>query len=149
MQIIESLSRNGASESTIQQFEGEIARRLPDDYRQFIAQTNGGRPDPSRFTIHSPNGANDSVVDWFLTLDSSEKLYTVKKYSSMYQDRIPSGVIPIGCDPFGNLLLLDVGTRDFGCLYFWDHEKESMDDRTWDNISLLATSFTEFVQRLH
>lgn len=38
-----------------------------------------------------------------------------------------------------------------GKVYFWDHEGEEMDDDsppTWDNVYLIANSFTEFLDNL-
>jgi SMI1-KNR4 cell-wall len=102
MQIAEPLSEAGAPESNIQQLEIELGHCLPEDYRRFLVETNGGRPERSRFAIQTLDGSTDSVVDWFLTLDTREQLYTIKKYREMYADRIPDGVVPIGCDPLGN-----------------------------------------------
>jgi hypothetical protein len=69
-------------------------------------------------------------------------------YQMLGATQLPDGVVPIGCDPFGNLLLLDIMARDFGYVYFWDHEKENMKEPTWDNISIVAKSFTAFDQAL-
>jgi hypothetical protein len=149
MHIADPLSEAGATEVNIQQLENELGHRLPEDYRRFLAQTNGGRPERTRFVIQTPDGTTDSVVDWLLTLDNREQLYTITKYRRMYEDRIPTGVVPIGCDPFGNLILLGIMARDFGYVYFWDHEKENMKEPTWENISNVAKSFTAFEQSLH
>lgn len=148
MAIVEPLSSSGASEALLQQLESELGTQLPGDYRCFLAETNGGRPAPSRFAMQTSTGSNESVVDWFLTLDPKEDLYTVLEYRNMYSDRIPEGLLPIACDPFGNLLLLDLGGKVRGSVYFWDHEQESMDKPTWDNISVVAQSFTDFLNTL-
>lgn len=148
MQIVEPLSASGASEDSIVDFEAELAVRLPDDYRRFLAETNGGRPEPSGFVFQTTNGPSDSLVDWFLTLYAAEELYTLREYRAMYGDRIPPMMLPIACDPFGNLVLLDVGAKSIGAVCFWDHEKESMDEATWDNISVVAQSFTDFLNAL-
>jgi hypothetical protein len=148
MHIAERLSEAGAAESTIQQLENELGHRLPEDYRRFLVQTNGGRPERARFAIQTLDGSTDSIVDWLLTLDIREQLYTIRKYRRMYEDRIPNGMIPIGCDPFGNLILLNIVAKDFGYVYFWDHETENMKEPTWENISLVAKSFTAFEKGL-
>ena len=148
MQILEPLSPTGAVEATIQELENELGRRLPEDYRRFLSEINGGRPNRARFTILSPEGATDSAVAWFLTLDPQESRYTISRYRTRYDDRVPAGVIPIGCDSFGNLILLDIGAREFGYIYFWDHERESMDDPYWDNIYMVSRSFDSFSQSL-
>ena len=148
MEIAERLSGSGAIEPLLQQLESQVGVRLPEDYRRFLAETNGGRPESSRFAMRTAAGENESVVDWFLTLDPVEELYSIPEYRSMYSDRIPGGLLPIACDPLGNLVLLDLGEKAYGSVYFWDHEHESMDEPTWDNIAVVARSFAEFTATL-
>jgi hypothetical protein len=148
MQIAEPLSETGATEADIQQLENDLGHRLPEDYRRFLAQINGGRPERISFPIQTSGEATNSVVDWLLTLNAKERNYTITKFRRAYVDRIPTGVIPIGCDPFGNLILLGTMGKDFGNVYFWDHELENMDEPTWENISFVAKSFTDFEQSL-
>jgi len=149
MQIVEPLSESGASEDTIRKLEQELNVELPDDYRRFLAESNGGRPEPSGFVFQTPDGqSSDSLVDWFLTLNPSEDLYTLSEYRMMYQDRTPPLMLPIACDPFGNLVLLDIGARTKGTVCLWDHEQESMGKLTWENISNVAPSFSDFQESL-
>lgn len=65
-------------------------------------------------------------------------------------NRIPQGLLPIACDSLGNLLLLDIGAKRFGFVYFWDHEEEGdgEDDPTWNNISIVAPSFDRLISSL-
>jgi len=148
MRIAKQLSRSGATEESIQQLEAKLGSRLPEDYRRFLTDLNGGRPDPSSFVFETKAGLNDSAVRYFLTLDSGEIRYTIPNYLNTYKDRIPKGVLPIGCDSFGNLVLLDVCSKSPGSVYFWDHEEESMNERTWQNISIVAPSFKAFEEAL-
>jgi hypothetical protein len=65
----------------------------------------------------------------------------------------PSGVIPIGEDPGGNYICLNLNEGiDYGKVYFYDHEVENEDDEgniTWDNMYLVADSFKAFIELLH
>jgi cell wall assembly regulator SMI1 len=148
MVITRRLSETGATEESIQRLENEVGYRLPDDYRRFLAEFNGGEPDPSGFVFETNDGPSDSAVRYFLTLDSNARHYTIREFLSRYRDRIPEGLIPIACDSFGNLVLIDLGAKATGSVYFWDHEKESMEEPTWENISPVAASFTAFGQAL-
>ena len=56
------------------------------------------------------------------------KPYTIDEKIKAYQGRVPPGLLPIGCDSFGNLLLLDFAARKRGAIYFWDHERENLDE---------------------
>lgn len=150
MEIIESLSETGANGTDVEQLERLVGAALPADYKQFLTRNNGGRPAPSTFSFEQYGKPQESLVDWFFTLDDKEEDYLLSKEIEVYTDRTPAQLLPIATDPFGNVVLLDVGAKSVGAIYFWDHENESPnDDAWWDNISFIAPSFTEFVNGLH
>lgn len=149
MQIIETLSPSGADENALVEIERILNSRLPADYRHFLTEVNGGRPSPSLFHFRDGDASNESVVDWFFTLDPGGKPYTIAENSAAYAGRIPATLLPIACDPFGNLLLLDLGAKSVGAIYFWDHEREDCEAPTWENVSIVAPCFSDFVKSLH
>lgn len=147
MQIVDKLSQGGAATSQIDELESRIGTTIPMDYRRFLAEINGGRPSPSAFEGPSGDG---SVVNWFFTLNHDEQIYFIPRRIEVYTDRLPPKLLPIASDPFGNLVLLDLGVKSIGAIYFWDHENENPDgDPWWDNIAYIAPSFTDFVNGLH
>jgi hypothetical protein len=105
-------------------------------------------PARARFTIQTESGQNDSVVDWFLTLEPAESLYTVREYRRIFSDRIPTGCLPIACDPLGNLLLLGLDETSRGVIFFWDHEQENEPIATLSNMPRVASSFQSFYDSL-
>ncbi len=145
MEIVQQLSERGSSEESLVEIEAAIGARLPADYRDFMTGTNGGRPDPSVFAYDTKKGRKDSRVRYFLTLDPTEARYTVPVFMDRYAGRYPPLTFPIACDSFGNLILLDVGARSIGAVYFWDHEKEDMNRVSWKNIFIISSSFAEFL----
>ena len=64
-----------------------------------------------------------------------------------FKGRIPTGFVPIGCDPFGNLFLIQISGENHGKIFFWDHERET-ESPAMDNISFVADSFEAFVENL-
>ena len=140
MKITKRLSDTGASEAELIQLAAENGFTLP--------EFNGGRPEPSGFSYKTLYGKSDSAVRYFLTLDEHEERYTIREFLDRYINRIPQKTLPIACDSFGNLVLLDAGALSTGAVWFWDHEKESMDEPTWDNMAVIAPSFTEFLSAL-
>jgi hypothetical protein len=145
MKIIKAGSETGANEREIEELERRVRSRLPADYRQFMIEFNGGEPQPRAF--EGPDGEG-SAVRFFFTLDPRSSHYWIHQKLDVYQDRIPPGLLPIASDSFGNLVLLDLGAKDYGVVYFWDHENESDDEPWWDNISPIAQSFSRFVDEL-
>ena len=147
MQIVDKLSAGGATAPQIDDLESIVGTTIPTDYRRFLAEINGGRPSPSAF--EGPTG-DGSVLNWFFTLNQEEQSYFIPRRIEVFKDRLPSKLLPSASDPFGNLVLLDLGARSVGAIYFWDHENENPDgDPWWDNIAYIAPSFTEFVNGLH
>jgi len=147
MEITERLSETGASEAALNALEDHVGARLPSDYRVFLQTVNGGRPKLRAFD--ALDGEEGSSVQFFFTLDENAPNYYILKKLDVFFDRIPSGLLPIACDSFGNLVLLDLGAESYGAVYFWDHENENMDgDPHWDNVSRVAGSFSQFVQLL-
>lgn len=152
MRITERLSATGATAQEIASIECRIGGRLPDDYRDFLATVNGGRPSPRCFEFECVGRpGEDVVIQMFFTTARSGRSYAIDHECDVFSDRVPKGLLPIAGDCFGNIILLDVAAKSPGAVYFWDHEREDdePDEPTWDNISFVAASFTDFVNLLH
>ncbi|MDB5391343.1 MAG: hypothetical protein JWM11_6989 [Planctomycetaceae bacterium] len=148
MTLVQRLSDRGAADVTLNELEAKIGSTLPADYCRFMSELNGGRPEPSGFQFQTSDGISDSSIRYFLTLDEREKRYSVHQFLDRYRDRIPELMLPVACDSFGNIVLLDVGARSYGSLFFWDHEQENADEGTSSNIFVIAPSFTKFLELL-
>lgn len=59
-------------------------------------------------------------------------------------------MLPIAEDDLGNLYLLSLRNKDYGKIYFWDHELESetLEAPTENNLTILGYSFTKFIKGL-
>jgi hypothetical protein len=122
-----------------------------EDYRSFLLKVNGGYPDKTFFKFS--NLDEGSVVQHFYGINGmgdSNDLLIMYKYS---HTRIPSNMVHIGADCFGNQILLSVKNPDRGKIYFWDHEIEADPDNgeipCYDNLTLIANSFDEFLGKLY
>jgi hypothetical protein len=133
--------------SRLARLEQKIRSALPDAYRQFLLQHNGGKPDRRIFSFVENGRESTDAVRCFYA-DCDHTLYSIDKKMQVYSGRIPDGCLPIACDPFGNQLLLSVAADDYGVIYFWDHERESSRAGGKDSLCLLASSFEEFVESL-
>ena len=137
-----------APEADIAAFESEIGHQLPKVYRQFLAASNGGYIG-GRFWFKGGNTGIDHIGGF-----RSEGHFSLRSTREIYADRIPSELVWIMDDPFGNAICIGILGDTHGKIYFWDHEQEPDPDK-WDgsvanadNVSVLTDSFTEFVAGL-
>lgn len=136
-------------EVTVARFERRIGTRLPDDYRAFLLEHNGGKPKLRCFTFADRKGPyTDGAIRAFAGLGEPEYYDLEKLYGTYYEDgRVPGEVLPIAVDSFGNLVCLAVRGAHRGRVYFWDHERET-DPATYLNMDRVADSFSTFCSLL-
>jgi len=137
------------SQKDILKLEATIKSKIPDDYKEFLLQHNGGRPQKYYFSFKLNSKVTKGYLDWFLGIHKkmNENIY---QYIKMYKNRIPSDLIPIGHDPGGNLICLKIKGDNVGSIYFWDHENEVEEGEkpNYNNLSLVSKSFSEFLTKL-
>jgi hypothetical protein len=143
-----------APQDKLAHFEALIEQTLPDDYRCFLINCNGGYVG-GRYWYRGKNpegrevGAGVHHIGGF----RDESHFSLLWAWDCYDGRIPDALIWIHDDPFGNAICLGVAGEHRGRVYFWDHENEP--DESWDgsvetagNVTLIANSFTEYVAGL-
>jgi hypothetical protein len=113
---------------------------LPADYRACVRENHGGAPEPAGFVFVSPDGQEvASQVSLLLTLDSREDenvLSTTRDLKA--EGRLPEGLVPIIDDGGGNYVCLDYGKGTPGIVHL----------SIASQVTHLAESFTEFLQKL-
>jgi hypothetical protein len=138
------------TEPAVVSLEAELGFRLPDDYREFLLQYNGGQPEATVFRWGSGSYMGSSVRYFYsVTEDFTFSLaYHYKIYA--LAGRIPKWTLPISPDAGGNLILLALGEAHPGKVFFWDHDIEGLvaDPASPEHLTLLADSFSEFCNRL-
>ena len=128
----------------INDFEETNEVKLPEDYKQFLIEHNGGRPYP----YISPVANSD--VQWIYGMVYEPNYASLFWHIEIFQKRIPSWYFPIANDSGGNLYLMSLYYENLGIIVFWDHEGETDGDadQYFDNIKIVANSFTEFLNQL-
>jgi hypothetical protein len=127
----------------ISQLERELEVILPSDYKEFLFKHNGGHPVKNCFCSRDDDYASSSINIFIHMLLKIYYTDIVGEYG-LFKDRIPVDFIPIADDPGGNLICLGVG-KNFGKVYFWDHEEEADGDfgeePSFNNMYLIADKF--------
>jgi hypothetical protein len=129
----------------ISQFESHNNINLPEDYKYFLITHNGGKPNPNI----EPTVKSD--VQWIYGMVSKPYYASLFQHLDMFQNRLPSWYIPIANDSGGNLYIMSLYEENRGVVAFWDHENEAEEgqaDQYFDNVSLVASSFTDFLNQL-
>ena len=147
------------------EFENNLPRALPDDYREFLKQCNGGTMDEENnaFFIQGipglteTNEGDEGIVAWFDSLNPNREngeedllsQYLVIRGEGVF----PDYCLPIGSDYGGNLILLSLGERDYGHIYYWEHElgwgEAGSLEPDYSHCYHAANSFTELIDSLH
>ena len=87
----------------------------------------------------------ESTVRHFFHMNMPGSPISLERKCDLLGDRFPSGTLPIGCDSFGNYVLLRCGGDRDGEVLFWDHE---VDEDEAEPTMVLAASFTAFANDL-
>jgi len=126
--------------------ERSLGVTLPDDYRQFLLTSNGGRPEPRSFPVP---GRGDALVNMLFGIRNARTRFDLAYELELATelDPLPPGFIVVGNDPGGSSLLLSTGGSDAGKVYFWDRAGLWVRD-DGHNTFPVADSFAAFVASL-
>jgi hypothetical protein len=131
------------SSKKLERFEELLETRLPEAYRAFLLEWNGGRPRVNGFRGETDR---DEVLDYFLGIAQGEK-DDIVAFLSLYEDRLAPGLLPIAYDAFGNLICLGLLPPIEGELLFWDHELEpESGEPDLSNVTRIAPTFEAFLK---
>ncbi len=138
----------------LEAFEAQIGARLPDDYRAFLLEHNGGRPKERVFA--APDDPLEKEGAWNereliglyglheqnvpITESTMDALSLSKAWRDLQKDVPGNTLLPIGQDWSGSYVCLDLGRKRFGEVCFFDHEFEVT--------TTLAGDFESFLEQL-
>jgi hypothetical protein len=113
---------------------------LPDAYRNFLRQQDGGRLDDNSEAANDIFGVGPDAPDW---ASLWQKL-------DVYKGRLPEWLLPVAADEFGNLFAVSLRDDDRGTVWFWDHEEEADEDEppTEENLEYRAPDWQTFLDSL-
>lgn len=129
-------------------FEKSIGSNLPDNYRTFLFQHNGGKPTPKRFA--TKDGKVESMVSKFFPLSDQtpDNLMDEFKGFNLFK-QLPANLLSIAQDPTGNRIVISCRGDDIGAIYYWSWDEEPTPPTcSYDYMRLIAHSFNDFVSIL-
>lgn len=104
------------SEDDLNRAEARLRLSLPEDYRRFLLQTNGGEPVPASFEILGYDArATISVLYGVLVKVPG---FNLEWNFGKLKKVIPTGFLPSGHDAFGDPLLVGTTGEERGCIFF-------------------------------
>ena len=144
-------SASAVTQEVISGFESMIGAFLPQDFKNFILECNGGRPEDDWCFDFVETGDFDhtsSVLNEFLSFSDEYEGLQNAYINLVEAGEIPPGLVPIATDPGGNDVFLSVSTSDYGKICFGNHELEDP-DTGYIVMSPVANSFSEFLDALY
>lgn len=138
----------------IERLESLTGLTFPIEYKNHLLKYNGGQCVPNTFQFKENGKLTNSCIDWFLAVydGDSDNLEEYINIVKIEEKRMPTHILPIAHDPLGNLICISCKNRDYGQIYFWNHEDEVDYEMTTDddyaNLYLLAKDFNSFLEGL-
>jgi SMI1/KNR4 family protein SUKH-1 len=137
------------TEAALQALEKKHACRLPDDYRTFLLENNGGFPSPNCVTFTEVGHTTASDVFCFFAIGDKRPWASMEWNYDAFHGRLPKSTLPIARDSCGNLWLLTVDNENFGHILFWDHGSyDTFNETDLHNWPHVAESFQEYREHL-
>lgn len=128
--------------------ERQLGVVLPENYKLFLLNHNGGRPKPNFFLIHGFERNPFGSIHYFFGIDDDVKSSDVGWNYKTYYGRMPRELLPIAGDGSGNVICLSIKGANKEFIYYWDHDAETSAP-TYDNLYLISDSFDNFLSGIH
>ena len=119
-------------EQKIVGFESKYNIKLPNQYRQFMLRYNGGYTPE---TILKVGPRREENVSCFYGFGMGEE-YGLDEHCWL-MEWIRHGFLPIADEFFGNEYVLGITSRNYGKVYFFDHEEQMVEQ--------VRNSFKDFI----
>ncbi len=128
------------SEQALQELEEKLGVRLPEPYRRFLQEYNGGRPNPNILDIAgAPFGGAD--VNGFFSVGRGHEDDELLWYKETLDGAIADHLLPIADDSSGSVYCIVTKGKERGYVYYLDYYA------SWEAY-FIATDFDSFLQQL-
>jgi hypothetical protein len=129
------------SEAEVAEFQRRIGVQLPERYRQFLLEYNGGYFNEPRIRAADPETPSDSLTCLHgLGASQEDGELDVKWRLNLFEDNSPPKVLPIGHTALGGSVVLVTQPQDSGTILF---------KKVFGDFYYLADGIEEFFGLLH
>lgn len=133
-------------EEEILKLEYELGFTLPNDYKEFLINFNGGVPEVIYSTFKLNELEENIVLQVLYGLDLEENL-DLREWYEEYKDDLLDDSLIIGHGiGFGFIVL--VKSPEVSGVYFWDNSFELENSSEDENIYKISDTFREFIEEL-
>ncbi|MGK3998678.1 SMI1/KNR4 family protein [Sorangium sp. So ce1024] len=135
------------SDNDIANFEERLGAVLPEDYRRFLLEFNGGSPTPDTVNIEGLPGAYADVQTFFgigRTIESSNLDWNLATLT----ERLEAGMLPIAVDSGGNVFCLAIQGHRRGSVLYCDLESVFGNLAATPQLFEVAPNFDAFISQL-
>lgn len=133
-------------EEEIFKLEDEIGFTLPNDYKEFLINFNGGVPEVKYSTFKLNELEENIGLQVLYGLDLEENL-NLREWYEEYEDDLLDDCLIIGHGiGFGFIVL--VNSPEVSGVYFWDNSFELENSSEDENIYKISDTFREFIEEL-
>ena len=133
-------------EEEIFKLEDEIGFTLPNDYKEFLINFNGGVPEVKYSTFKLNELEENIGLQVLYGLDLEENL-NLREWYEEYEDDLLDDCLIIGHGiGFGFIVL--VNSPEGAGVYFWDNSFELENSSEDENIYKISDTFREFIEEL-
>ncbi|WP_282609455.1 SMI1/KNR4 family protein [Pelagibius sp. Alg239-R121] len=139
------------TEEKLANFENNNQLKLPEDYKSFMLQYNGGKPVPCDFPLIGHREESSDVVVFYGVDYELKALELQKNFDSIigyFADPAFDKFFPIANDSFNDLICLDLSDEHYGAVVFIDRVP-MWKDYTAKEIYVIADSFSAFLDMLY
>ena len=128
------------SEQSLQELEEKLGVRLPEPYRRFLQEYNGGRPEPDILDIAGASFGGASVREIF-GVGTERKCGDLLWNKETLDGAVAEDWLPIADDSSGDIYCIVTKGEDRGHVYFLDYYA------SWEAY-FVASDFDAFLQKL-
>lgn len=136
-----------ANNGEILMLENEFEVVLPEDYKSFLLQENGGRNTAYRYKnlVRIPQVSEEINIDVMFGVSTNVKNGDIKQWTSEYQDDLFPNSIIIGDTIQYGFIVFWLSKDDNAGIYYYDDTYEFASSTDDMNTYFLANSFSEFL----